>query len=135
MVKKMHFLSLVFPSQSVPPKTTSGSWFGPYTKCPEWKWARQGSAPITSLLPQTFGLLKRILGFWHFLEFWSTSDAKSCYKNAKIMQFKAQFQMDNLVNFHLSYILSWNSKIHFLSLSSHFGKNWSIVQCLNILCF
>ena len=44
------------------------------------------------------------------------------------MQFKAQFQMYYFVNSHLSYSLLRNSKIHFLSLSSHFGKIWSIVQ-------
>ena len=133
MSKKSHFLTNIFASQSVPPKTTSRSKFGPYTKCPEWNWARQGSAPHLSVLPESWGLLKRFWWFGHFSTFWPTLEPKSYYKNVKIMLFKGQFQMDHLVNSHLSYSLLRNSKIHFLSLSSHFEKIWSIVQDKNLL--
>ena len=84
---------------------------------------------VKQFLSQKFWLLKRKCNFWPTLQFWSTLRPISYYKNVKILPLNYYFHIDWSLNFHLSYHLHWNSKIHFLTLTSHFENFWSIVQC------
>ena len=52
---------------------------------------------------------------------------KTYYKNVIILPLNCKSQMHHVLNFHLMYIKWQNSKIQFLTLSSHFEKIWSIV--------
>ena len=80
---KIHFLSYTFSHRFSHHKSVTKWYFRPSHKWGKWNWARQGSAPITSFLFERICLLKIFLYFWHFSRFWSTSEPKSCYKNAK----------------------------------------------------
>ena len=98
--------------------------------CSKWalqNWPRQGPAHITWFWGQSFVLLNRFLQFCNFSNIWSTLKPKSHYKNVKILAQNGHFLMDWSLKINLSNHLHRNSKIHFLTLTSHFENFWIIV--------
>ena len=87
-----------------------------------------GHGTYNTILPLKHWGTKEILAKLSFFPILANFGAKKLLQNVKILPHNYHFQMDWNVNFEIWHNSYQNSKIYFLTLSSHFEKFWSIVN-------